>query len=81
MGVQPKDVLFVGDSRIDWRAAEAAGCDFALCTYGYGDDERLRKAKRLPPTVRVRSAWEPRSALFCVDSFPTCSRWPGLPNA
>ncbi len=39
--------LFVGDSRIDWLAAEAAGTDLALCTYGYGDDATLAKASQL----------------------------------
>lgn len=39
--------LFVGDSRIDWLAAEAAGTDLALCTYGYADEATIDKAMAL----------------------------------
>lgn len=44
--------LFVGDSRIDWRAAEAAGMDLALCTYGYGG-EAMRSAAEQAPATQV----------------------------
>lgn len=37
-GVPPAAALFVGDSAIDARTAEAAGMDMVLCTYGYGGD-------------------------------------------
>lgn len=36
-GVSPRRTLYVGDSLIDMRTAEAAGMDLALCTYGYLD--------------------------------------------
>ena len=42
--------LFVGDSRIDWRAAEAAGMDLALCTYGYGGEAMRTAAEKAPAT-------------------------------
>lgn len=33
-GLSPKEVLFVGDSEFDAGCAKAAGCDFALATWG-----------------------------------------------
>lgn len=44
-GVPPAQALMVGDSRIDLRAAEAAGTDAALCTWGYGDSETVEQAR------------------------------------
>ncbi len=47
LGVLPKDALFVGDSISDSRAAEAAGCDFIVVSYGY------HRNGDLPPAARV----------------------------
>jgi phosphoglycolate phosphatase len=44
-GVRPERALMIGDSRIDLRAAEAAGMDAALCTWGYGDAETVELAR------------------------------------
>lgn len=44
-GVRPQSALMIGDSRIDLRAAEAAGIDAALCLWGYGDAETLAQAR------------------------------------
>jgi phosphoglycolate phosphatase len=44
-GVRPEETLMIGDSRIDWRAAAAAGTDLALCTWGYGDAATLAEAR------------------------------------
>ena len=81
MGVLPKDVLFVGDSRIDWRAAEAAGCDFALCTYGYGDEATFAQGQALATdgqsSFRLGTAQRP----FLCRQFPDLLTVAGLPNA
>lgn len=42
-GVRPAEALMVGDSRIDMEAAHAAGMPMAVCTYGYGDPETMRR--------------------------------------
>lgn len=44
-GVRPEEALMIGDSRIDLRAAAAAGMDVALCTWGYGDAATLAEAR------------------------------------
>jgi HAD superfamily hydrolase (TIGR01509 family) len=56
--------LFVGDSRIDWRAAEAAGMDLALCTYGYGG-EAMRSAAEQAPATQVQS-WRETPPRLCA---------------
>jgi HAD superfamily hydrolase (TIGR01509 family) len=42
-GVEPKDVLFVGDSQADMEAGRRAGVDIAAVTYGYGDREAMAR--------------------------------------
>jgi phosphoglycolate phosphatase len=39
LGIPVERTLLVGDSAIDWQAAARAGCQFAYCTYGFGDSE------------------------------------------
>lgn len=41
MHIQPRDLLYVGDSRADIIAARSAGCRIAAVTYGYHDAESL----------------------------------------
>jgi phosphoglycolate phosphatase len=36
LALQPREMLYVGDSHADVEAARAAGCSSALVTYGYG---------------------------------------------
>ena len=40
-GLSPKEVLFVGDSEFDAGCAKAAGCDFALATWGCFSPEKI----------------------------------------
>ncbi len=40
-GLSPKEVLFVGDSEFDAGCAKAAGCDFALATWGCFYPEKI----------------------------------------
>lgn len=37
LGIAEGRSLLVGDSAIDWQTAQRAGCQFAYCTYGFGD--------------------------------------------
>jgi phosphoglycolate phosphatase len=41
LGIEPKQLLYVGDSRFDIIAARAAGCRVAAVTYGYHDSHSL----------------------------------------
>jgi phosphoglycolate phosphatase len=41
MNIQPRDLLYVGDSRADIIAARTAGCPIAAVTYGYHDAHSL----------------------------------------
>lgn len=42
-GKQVSDVLYVGDSEVDWKLAQAAGLDMLLLSYGFRSEEELRK--------------------------------------
>jgi phosphoglycolate phosphatase len=42
--VEPRDVLYIGDSRADVLAARAAGCRVVLVDYGYGGADSLTQA-------------------------------------
>lgn len=42
LGCAPRDVLVIGDSSNDARAARAAGCPVVLVTYGYNHGEPIR---------------------------------------
>ena len=39
LGVEPADLLYVGDSPADIAAAHAATCRVVAVTYGYGDHD------------------------------------------
>ncbi len=52
--VPTESTLFVGDSRIDWQAAERADMDFAFCTYGYADEVTLHTATQLDRESSLR---------------------------
>lgn len=54
-GVRPEQALMIGDSRIDLRAAEAAGMDAALCTWGYGDAETVEQARAVQVEAEPQS--------------------------
>ncbi len=43
LGIPAPRSLLVGDSAIDWQTAKRAGCQFAYCTYGFGDSETLQQ--------------------------------------
>lgn len=43
MRIQPRDMLYVGDSRSDIIAARSAGCRVAAVTYGYHDAHALNQ--------------------------------------
>ena len=45
LGVEPANLLYVGDSRSDIAAARAARCRVAAVTYGYGDYDVLEAAR------------------------------------
>ena len=42
LGIAPKNVLMVGDSSNDARAAHAAGCPVVLVTYGYNHGQPVQ---------------------------------------
>lgn len=43
--IQPRDMLYVGDSRSDIIAARSAGCRIAAVTYGYQDARTLNQLR------------------------------------
>lgn len=45
LGVEPANLLYVGDSLSDIAAARAAGCRVAAVTYGYGEYDVLAEAR------------------------------------
>jgi phosphoglycolate phosphatase len=45
LGVEPANLLYVGDSPADIAAARAAGCPVVAVTYGYGDYDVLAAAR------------------------------------
>lgn len=65
--VAVSQTLFVGDSRIDWRTAEAAGTDLALCTYGYADEATLQLATQQTAAQNLRIG-SPQRPYIC-DRF------------
>lgn len=68
--VPTEKTLFVGDSRIDWKAAQAAGIDLALCTYGYADEDTLRTAEQLASDHSLRLGSPERPYLcHCPDEL------------
>lgn len=44
LGLQPRDIAFVGDSEVDVLTAANVGCDCILVTWGYRDEDELRQA-------------------------------------
>jgi phosphoglycolate phosphatase len=52
-GVAPAAALFVGDSAIDVRTAEAASMDMVLCTYGYGHPPLPAASRRIDAFPQV----------------------------
>jgi len=58
LGVAPAHTLFVGDSLIDMRTAQAAGVDLALCLYGYLDPETRRAVAAAAPPCPVARTLE-----------------------
>jgi phosphoglycolate phosphatase len=49
LGVPAADLLLVGDSRIDAATAAAAGCRFALVTWGFADAAEIAAIRRGDP--------------------------------
>jgi phosphoglycolate phosphatase len=45
LGVEPANLLYVGDSPLDIAAARAASCRVVAVTYGYGDHDVLAAAR------------------------------------
>jgi phosphoglycolate phosphatase len=58
-GVETDRTLFVGDSLIDLRTAQAAGMDMALCTWGYAD----------PATLALPAGPGPGAPRYRLDRF------------
>lgn len=54
-GVLPQEVLYIGDSEVDWKTGEASGVDTVLVTWGFRSEESLRK---LAPRWMVSRAEE-----------------------
>lgn len=74
--VRTDRALFVGDSRIDWQAAERANIDFALCTYGYADEATLRTAGQRDKDAPLRTG-SPQRPYVCkslVDLLPIAQK-------
>ena len=46
MGIAADRALLIGDSAIDWQTALRAGCQFAYCTFGFGDSETLAQIRQ-----------------------------------
>lgn len=44
MGIPPREILFVGDTRIDVETGKNAGCDVAGVLWGFRDEKELREA-------------------------------------
>ena len=44
LGVEISSCLMIGDSRIDFEAANEAGCDFIAVSYGYNQGEDIRSS-------------------------------------
>ncbi|ODB35775.1 HAD family hydrolase [Pseudoalteromonas sp. BMB] len=42
LSVQPNEVVFIGDSEVDQRTAQASNIDFRFVTWGYGVAEQLK---------------------------------------
>ena len=53
--VEPAQILYVGDTELDARMAQAAGAPFAFAAYGYGDPG---KVAALPSVARLGAAGE-----------------------
>ena len=53
LGVEPKNMLMVGDSHNDMLAAKAAGCPVVGVNFGYGDMTQLAKDVHTAPDVVV----------------------------
>jgi phosphoglycolate phosphatase len=45
LGIEPAELLYVGDSHADVAAARAAGCPVVAVDYGYGDKQSLAQAR------------------------------------
>ena len=45
LGIAPAEMLYVGDSSMDIKAARAAGCPVIAVSYGYGKDHSTTEAK------------------------------------
>ena len=71
LGVEPRQMLMVGDSEPDMRSAQAAGCPAMLVTWGYGHEklggwpasQRVATPEHLLQTLRTSRA----------DSEPICN--------
>lgn len=48
----PGEMLLIGDRDSDLAAAQAAGCPFVGCSYGYGTPEELEGADRMISDIR-----------------------------
>ena len=63
LGVEPKNMLMVGDSHNDMLAAKAAGCPVVGVSFGYGDMTQLAKDVYTAPDVVVNTLPEIFEAL------------------
>ncbi|MPQ42936.1 HAD family hydrolase [Clostridium tarantellae] len=51
--VEPKDVLYVGDTIVDFKAAKAAGMDFALASWGNFDISGIKADYELKKPIDI----------------------------
>ena len=57
-GKQVTDVLYVGDSEVDWKMAQAAGLDMLLLSYGFRTEEELRQTTTATSFIATPEALE-----------------------
>ena len=53
IGVPPDQTLLVGDSAIDWQTAQRFGCQFAYCSFGFGDESTMEQIRASQARVDV----------------------------
>ena len=61
--VHPAQMLMIGDSGNDSRAAQAAGSPVVLLTYGYSEGENLADLRANAPWIHLRHSL--RARLTC----------------
>ncbi len=71
LGIAPEHTLLVGDSAIDWQTAQRAGCQFAYCTFGFGDGETLAQ---IQAAANSQAALGSASRPYVIDGLVDLTR-------